>query len=273
MNKFVIYMYVSPSKKYYIGLTSQPSVRKRQHEQKEYIFTDTTKFAHAIRKYGFSKLKYLEIDGASTIEEAGKKEMYWIKFYDSINSGYNIQIGGSVSQNNTLSDRTIEDVVYLLKHTDLKLKEICDKTGVSMSTVSNVKNGNKRSEGKIKRISHQAQKGENNNQSKLTEKIVKQIKDDLHAGVPRKELQDRYDVSKTLIQQIATNQIWTHIESAYEYQPLELNGNAKLTKEIVSNIKEDFGNNLSTPQISEKYDISQSTVLQIKTGKTWKGVD
>lgn len=49
----------------------------------------------AIKKYGESAFTYEQIDSALTNEELNEKEDYWINFYDSIKTGYNMMPGGN----------------------------------------------------------------------------------------------------------------------------------------------------------------------------------
>lgn len=271
--KYIVYKYTSPTKKSYIGYTDNEERRKGEHFKKELNFTDNTSFARAIRKYGFETLEYEVLYRFEDKQEALLKEIEMIKFYDSIESGYNIHTGGTSGRGPIHDDRVVEDVVYLLKNRqDLTLQQISDITGVSTALICDIKNGNKRNMEKIERRSYQNQIGEDNKAAKLTEELVKEIKNKLTAGTSRKEIQVEYNVSKTLIQQLATGQIWGHVESDYEYKKLVVNGNAKLTAETVKEIKRDQEGGMSLRETVEKYNISRSTVQQIRYGKTWKDV-
>lgn len=53
-----------------------------------------THFVNAIRKYGQGAFSWEIIDQADNKTELDTKEKYWIKYYDSINNGYNMQAGG-----------------------------------------------------------------------------------------------------------------------------------------------------------------------------------
>lgn len=273
MQTFIVYKYTSPKKKCYIGYTYNPKQRTKDHRKKEWDYSDTTKFANAIRKYGFEALTYEVIDHADTLEEIGEKEKYWIKFYDSINSGYNICEGGVSPVFITFSEREIADVVSLLKNTNLKQCEIAKITGISAGHITAIKKGERRTATNIDRPNAQEQKGMSNSQSKLTDELVGEIRTKLESGIDRKLIQEEYAISKSLVQQIATNQIWQHVKSNYIYVAKEENGNAKLNKDIVANIKQDLRDGtLLKKEIFKKYGISRATLTQIQTGRTWKDV-
>lgn len=97
----VIYLYISPSHKYYIGQTIQEKARKNQHKNRIYH----TAFSNAIQKYGYENFEYKVLFRTSS--KCLKKmkvildtlEKYYIKRYKSNNPefGYNLTEGGEGS--------------------------------------------------------------------------------------------------------------------------------------------------------------------------------
>jgi len=83
--------------KIYIGQTTQ-SLEDRIYFHKYRAYNELnvthTHFINAIRKYGINNFIWEVIDEANTQEELNEKEIYWIKYYNSIENGYNIQPGG-----------------------------------------------------------------------------------------------------------------------------------------------------------------------------------
>jgi group I intron endonuclease len=86
--------------KVYIGRTSR-SVEERwkQHCYDAKVKRLCFKFQEAIKEYGAENFTVEQIDCAATKEEANAKEAYWIKFYDSVATGYNVSLGGNASAN------------------------------------------------------------------------------------------------------------------------------------------------------------------------------
>lgn len=92
------------NKKIYIGQTTR-TIEKRvqEHFTRALYYTtkydkDEYKYVHlylAIKKYGEASFTYEQIDTALTKEELNEKESYWINFYDSIKTGYNMMPGGN----------------------------------------------------------------------------------------------------------------------------------------------------------------------------------
>lgn len=87
--------------KIYIGLTKNSLEQRRIQHFSECLSSSKTKFHNALRKYGKEGFIWEEVDFAETIDELRNKEIFWIKFYNSIDFGYNINKGGSGGDNYT----------------------------------------------------------------------------------------------------------------------------------------------------------------------------
>lgn len=89
------------TKKCYIGQTIK-SLNQRMSEHKHRVYKENTntKFYNSIRKYGWNNFTWeiLEESSKWTQEELDAKEKYYIKFYNSIQNGYNILEGGQCSK-------------------------------------------------------------------------------------------------------------------------------------------------------------------------------
>ena len=76
--------------KVYIGQTIRPiEDRFRRHINDAINNILDTHFARAIRKYGKENFHIEMIDRAETQDELNLKEQYWIRYFDSVNNGYN----------------------------------------------------------------------------------------------------------------------------------------------------------------------------------------
>lgn len=76
--------------KIYIGQTTRTlDERIGEHKRKNSLIS------RAIKKYGIDNFDINIIDNARTIDELNKKEIYYIKLYDSISNGYNLCDGGN----------------------------------------------------------------------------------------------------------------------------------------------------------------------------------
>ena len=99
--KYTIYMHKNKiNNKIYIGQTSR-SVEERWRKN-GYGYRTQPKFYNAILKYGWDNFEHIILETGLSKEEADKKEVYWIAYYDSMNNGYNLCSGGN--KNKVFSD-------------------------------------------------------------------------------------------------------------------------------------------------------------------------
>lgn len=97
--------------KVYIGQTIRPITdRFNRHINDALHNIIDTHFARAIRKYGKESFKIEEIDSASSQEELNQKEQYWIRYYDSVNQGYNETDAIFKSGGNTYQSKTEQEM-------------------------------------------------------------------------------------------------------------------------------------------------------------------
>lgn len=94
MKTWAVYIHISPSNKYYVGITSMKPIKKRWANGKGY--SKNKYFSRAIEKYGWSNFKHIIYAENLTQEEAKKIEISLITQYNSTQNqfGYNITSGG-----------------------------------------------------------------------------------------------------------------------------------------------------------------------------------
>ena len=97
--------------KVYIGQTIRPiEQRFKRHLSDALNNILDTHFARAIRKYGKENFIIEQIDEAQTQDELNQKEQYWIKYYNSVNEGYNETDAISKCGGNTYQSKTEEEM-------------------------------------------------------------------------------------------------------------------------------------------------------------------
>lgn len=97
--------------KIYIGQTIRP-IEQRFHRHLSDALNNilNTHFARAIRKYGKDSFIIEEIDTAQTQDELNQKEQYWIRYYNSVEEGYNETDAISKCGGNTYQSKTEEEM-------------------------------------------------------------------------------------------------------------------------------------------------------------------
>ena len=97
--------------KVYIGQTIRPiEQRFKRHLSDALNNILDTHFARAIRKYGKENFIIEQIDEAQTQDELNQKEQYWIKYYNSVNEGYNETDAISKCGGNTYQSKAEEEM-------------------------------------------------------------------------------------------------------------------------------------------------------------------
>ncbi|MDE1906812.1 MAG: GIY-YIG nuclease family protein [Rhodospirillales bacterium] len=94
---YKVYRITSPSKKCYIGITSQPIAKRwAGHVRRALKENINHPFSNAIRKYGKESFTFKILETVETADEAKEAEIYYIFEFDSTNrdKGYNVSKGG-----------------------------------------------------------------------------------------------------------------------------------------------------------------------------------
>lgn len=129
--------------KVYIGQTVQ-SLNKRFNGHCCYSKSDRTVNMHikrAIHKYGKDKF-HIKLIEECPLDKLNEREKYWINFYDSYNTGYNLTLGGQDS--NYFNLHRLEDDVdikkfeqYIIEFKPLAI-EVARHFGISKCSVYNL---------------------------------------------------------------------------------------------------------------------------------------
>ena len=72
------------------------------------------------------------------------REIYWIAYNDTYYHGYNQTIGGKSRTHPVYDEKMNKLVISMLKNPDNTYKDICNKTGLSMTHIYNINSGNRR---------------------------------------------------------------------------------------------------------------------------------
>lgn len=91
--KGIIYVHINKiNGKAYVGQTVQ-TLQDRWGKGSTY--STCTHFYRAIEKYGWDNFEHKVLECGLDLDKLDEREAYWIEYYDTINNGYNIRLGGS----------------------------------------------------------------------------------------------------------------------------------------------------------------------------------
>ena len=133
--------------KVYIGQTNNVKRRFSEHKARGYGNEGQKKLYRAFNKYGIENFTFSIIE--TDIENYDEKEQYRIKYYDSIENGYNISEGGEhppvmCKEEHPMAVHTqkdIDNIIYLLKETSTSTKDIAKITGYNISSINRINLG------------------------------------------------------------------------------------------------------------------------------------
>lgn len=156
MKKFIYKITNQKDGKVYIGQARDCNSRFQQHKHFGYGNESYEKRLYqAFREDGITNFTFEIIEGP--IENYNERERYWISFYHSYirdpeygdSKGYNATPGGEeppihIGEESPFLKHDPQDsqqVKYLLKNSDLTLKEIAEQTGYDVSAVKRINYG------------------------------------------------------------------------------------------------------------------------------------
>lgn len=146
----IIYAYKKKSSNQivYVGQTNNIEYRHKQHIKYDPYNPSAVEYnyplSRGIRKYGESEYELIILEDNLPQSQLNKREIYWIKFYDTYFNGYNQTTGGSNPVKPIFNDELINLVIEMLKNYDNSFQDISNKTGLSLTHIYNINTGKRR---------------------------------------------------------------------------------------------------------------------------------
>lgn len=276
MEHYIIYKYIKidENEVVYVGRTNNLERRRREHEVYEPTEVNRPHYnyplSRGIRKYGKDAYKCEIIEEVFTYEESLKREKYWIKYYNTFNdpSKYNYTPGGELSFTTAkFEDEIIEEVKNLLEQR-VDYETIKDRTGISISHISEINTGKRRRDRNRTYPINEMTRGRKINSEQLQEIICLLQNTDMTCA----EIGQKYNVSGTEIQKINYGSIQKQEGITYPIRTRIISHKKHtLTAEELSELCNDIINtNISFNQLANKYNISITTVYNINKGTSRK---
>ena len=191
--------------KKYIGQSRNIENRWREHRLKPFQpnYKDGKILYQAIRKYGLDNFKF-EVLEKCKIEELDEREIYWIAFYQTfppdLGKGYNETKGGDSGISCKLKEKEIKEIIFLLKNTSTKQKDIAIKFNVHHQTINDINVGKAYFN---KNISYPIRSTKNRKLIILDIKIVKEIQELLISSyLPKSKIASNFGIDKNIINDI-----------------------------------------------------------------------
>ena len=126
--------------KVYIGQTTQGSeIRFKQHLK--LLKTNSKQLIHkTIKKYGKEHFYFEVLEKDISVENLDEREEYWIKYFDSVNFGYNLCWGGKQSRKiSKFKDMLMEfkeEIIDRYINDNVSIRELEREFGIPHSNIS-----------------------------------------------------------------------------------------------------------------------------------------
>lgn len=265
--------------KVYIGITSQVLQKRINKHKSDANKGSKTSFHRAIRKYGFDNFKWSIEFKCKNRDEMIEREIYLIEKLDSYRSGYNDTLGGDSgsglfgerSASATISENQAIKIINLITSTEMSLSEISSEVNCSLSVVKDISLGYS-----WKHLYSEAPTKNRPFGSKRLfideEKVKTIINYIINTKLSYDEIAKKTKTTKKVVYNIASGKTSTDL-SGGDIRHLRPKGSSRLkiskekAKAIVKCIIE---TDKKYSEIAELFDVKESLVADIATGRTWK---
>lgn len=277
-----IYKIVFPNNKIYIGLSSNIKKRLTAHNKTN----DDLPVHRAIKKYGKiseKNVEILEIVNESLLRE---REKYWIDYYKSFlpENGYNLILGGDGSSpgvfNNSakLSQKKLDELVKDLIDNVIFIKDLAEKYNLSAEAISDINQGKRyynenliyplRKDTRFTSEQMKGISGVDKGSSKFSYEEIEEIIELLkNSPLSLEKIAKKFNCSYATISHINNGKHYPNTSYTYPIREKKKT-TTKLSQEDLNKIYELIQNtNISFAQIARDFNISDSTIGRINSGK------
>lgn len=134
----MIYRHISPTGKSYIGMTKHTwEIRATNNPISAY--DGCSNFISAIKKYGWDNFIHEILEDNIPDDKLTERESYWIKYYDSVENGYNL-FPHAIANNYKVYDYekiiSKDDLFELYINQGMTLREVGQHVGVDFSVIN-----------------------------------------------------------------------------------------------------------------------------------------
>ena len=125
--------------KKYIGQSVNIERRKEEHIKWPSKYS---KFDNHLSKLGIEAFNFIILEECA-VTELDEKEKFWINYYDTVNTGYNLAPGGQSYRGEDnirakLTEQQVLEIIQLLEQHTLNNKQIANKFNVSYNTIDGI---------------------------------------------------------------------------------------------------------------------------------------
>lgn len=277
-----IYKIVFPNNKIYIGLSSNIKKRLTAHNKTN----DDLPVHRAIKKYGKiseENVEILEVVQESLLRE---REKYWIDYYKSFlpENGYNLTLGGDgaspgvFNSSAKLNQKELDELIKDLIDNTVFIKDLAKKYNLSAEAISDINQGKRyynkdliyplRKDTRFTSEQMKSITGVDKPGSKFSQEEIEEIVELLkNSSLSFEKIAEKFNCSYGTISHINTGKHYQNDSYTYPIRKKKKT-TTKLSQENLNKIYELIQNtDISFSQISRDFNISDSTIGRINSGK------
>lgn len=246
--------------KVYIGQTNNFERRMREHANK--MYGNCSKVLYdAIEKYGWQNFQCEIIE--DYCEDYNEKEAYWIKYYDSIKKGYNIDLVSVHSELHIYIDELLlKNILSDLKESELSFEDIANKYDIS--SAQTIRNINRGIAHRQKDIKYPIRAMRDDYAKERAKNVIQDLKE---TSLTMRELAEKYNCSITCISNINTG---IRCKDNNEKYPIRKNTRTgqRFSEDTIDEIYYDIINtSLKWTELAEKYHCNIKVFQHINQGQ------
>ena len=170
----------------YVGQSKNIANRWQTHRRNVYnekAYKSCPKLYHAMRQYGIENFSFSVLEEVKDKEKLTEKEIYWIKFYNAIEHGYNSMlpdINGVLNPKHKLQVNEVLEIQNKLAHSTISISSLANEYQVQVSTIYRINRGeswyNSQLSYPLRTWTEEARPGSQNGRSNFTEEEVLNIR-------------------------------------------------------------------------------------------------
>lgn len=260
----------SINNKCYIGQTKDINRRFKEHKSMIDRSDGTARVLYqAMKKYGIENFTFEVIE--ENIENYDEREQYWIAYYNSYKNGYNMTQGGAappilkgdVNPNTTHNKLQVNEVIKLLRETNLSSKEIGKKTNYDPTAIIRINIGEMWYDETIKYpIRETLTKDYNDNRALMI------IDDLLYTTLTQAEIAKKYGVGRTTVTAINNGRNCKQDDLVYPLRDKKANQQSKTVLMIDKDTNEVIKEFVDAVEAAKELSCSRSAIQLCCTGST-----
>lgn len=251
------------NQKIYIGQSINVIKRWEYHISHMKKLADKYPLYKDMYEYDISQFIFRILESNIPINLLDEREQYYILKYNSIQNGYNIQIGGKIAHTQKLTQQEINHIYQLLRDR-VPMPEIAQLYQVNTSTISDINCGDTWFNPNIEYpIRKQKYKKKN-----FSENDIQTIYDLLRKNITLTDIAKQYQTSIQTISKINKGDIYHH---DIEY-PINIytKNMTRLTKQTIKEIAYELQNTtINYVQLSKHYRVDRHTIAEINKGNRY----